>query len=602
MNPSKAVLVRSARALAALVISMSMLSGCARVAAVALGADATGPGKMVYEHNVMVPMRDGVKLATDVYRPAGPGPFPVVLTRIPYGKNEFPWKELARIFVMNGYVYVIQDTRGEFDSEGDWFPLIWEYEDGHDTVAWVKAQPWASGKIGMWGGSYFGYTQLTAAPDNPDLTCMVPLVTSGSMGKIIFRGGALEFASVMGWLAGERTSQLQREGKSGKVEPDLAGGFYNEPLRDARQMDFEKIRTDPALLAQGPEAWLKHPGDVSGLPPLNYEEYYDKVSAPGLNVAGWYDIFLGPQLHDFNRFRKDGIGDAKDTRIIIGPWVHGALWSKFEPDKLSGARLFVSSFMDWYDHWLKGVNNGADTAAPLKIFVMGENKWRDENEWPLARTVFTDYYLHSNGRANTGKGDGSLSLAPPAAEPADKYDYDPRNPVPTAGGAFLGTDDVKPGPMDQRAVSGRDDVLVFATAPLEKPIEVTGPLTLTLWAASSAKDTDFIAKLVDVDPLGKAIIIQEGIIRARYRNGCMHPEPLEPGEVHEFSIDLWATSNLFKKGHRIGVYVTSSDFPQFDRNQNAAGEGGPDNIIVAHQSIYHDAQHPSRIVLPVIPR
>jgi hypothetical protein len=592
-----------ARALLAVAALVSLTSlGCARMAAVALGADASGSGRMVLDHNVMVAMRDGVKLATDVYRPAAPGSYPVVLTRIPYGKSEFPWKELARIFVMNGYVYVIQDTRGEFDSEGMWFPLIWEYEDGHDTVAWVKAQPWCNGKIGMWGGSYFGYTQLTAAPDNPDLACMVPLVTSGSMGKIIFRGGALEFASLQGWMAQEHENQLKRQGQEGKIVPDLSGGLYNEPIRDAQVEDFDKMRMDPKLLAGGPEAWLKHPGDVAGLPPLNYGDNYAKVSAPGLNVAGWYDIFLGPQLYDFNRFRAEGIGDARKTRIIIGPWTHGALWSKFEPDKLSGARLFVESFMAWYDHFLKGVPNGAEAEAPLKIFVMGENKWRDEQEWPLERTVFTNYYLHGNGQANTRDGDGTLSPDKPQAENPDRYVYDPMDPVPTAGGAFLGTGDIKPGPADQRGISKRQDVLVYVTAPLAQAMEVTGPLTLTLYAASSAKDTDFVAKLVDVDPAGRETLVQEGIIRARYRNGYQHPEALDPDEAYEFVIDLWATSNLFKAGHRIALFVTSSDFPQFDRNGNAAGEGGPDNVVVANQTIFHDAQHPSHIVLPIIPR
>ena len=585
--------------LALLVLGLAA-TGCVRLVAQVMGTDPGSRTKTIVERNVMVPMRDGVKLATDIYRPAAAGQYPVVLTRLPYGTDQVLFKEMSALFTRRGYIFIAQDTRGEFDSEGDWFPIIPEFDDGHDTVAWIAKQPWCSGKIGMWGGSYFGYTQLEAAPDNPDLTCMVPFVTTGNMHKIIFRNGALELVSLEGWMTMERNGQLKRAGQPANLKPNLTG-YFNEPMRDALPLDFENIRKDPKVIAAGPEAWLHHPGDTEKLPPLYFNDLYAKVSAPSLLVAGWYDIFLGPQLDDFVNLRRLGQGEAKKTRIIIGPWVHGIPSSK-EEGPLTGLKLFGSSFMDWYDYWLKGIPNGAADEAPVKIFVMGENVWRDEQEWPLARAVATEYFLHGGGRANTDAGDGRLGLEPPKDEPADAYDYDPKNPAPTRGGGFLGGGDIKPGAQDQGDVPRRPDVLVYMTEPLASGIEVTGPINLILYAASSARDTDWVAKLLDIDPKGKPRLLQVGIVRARYREGYQHPTPIEPGQVYEYQIDMWATSNLFLPGHRIALWITSSDFPQFDRNANAAGEGGPDNIVVAHQKIHHDSLRPSRIVLPVIPR
>lgn len=583
-----------------LLVSALLATGCVRLIAEVIGTSPGQPAlKSKFERNVMVPMRDGVKLATDLYLP-GDGAYPVVLMRIPYGTESAAYQELAKLFTRNGYVFVAQDTRGEFDSEGDWFPMVFEFEDGHDTVAWVKNQKWCNGKIGMFGGSYFGYTQLESAPDNPDLTCMAPLLTTGNMVNVIFRNGVQMFFSIQGWLAEERTSQLKRNHQAGEVKPDFSGGYFNEPLRDALTIDYEKARTDKASVAAGPEAWLHHPGDIELIPPMNYEKDYEKVTAPSLLIAGWYDIFLGPQLHDFMRFREVGQGNAKKTRIVLGPWRHGIPSLKPEDKPFEGFE-HMGSFMPWYDYWLKGIQNGAGDAAPVKIFVMGENLWRDEQEWPLARTKFTNLFLQGQGKANTQKGDGKLSFDAAAGEP-DKYDYDPNHPVPTAGGNFLGNKPFPAGPQDQGNIPNRPDVLVYQTEPLKAALEVTGPIKLVLFAASSAKDTDWVAKLLDRDEKGNLKLIQEGVVRARYRNGYQHPTLIEPGQVVEYTLDMWATSNLFKPGHRLVLLVTSSDFPQFDRNANAGGEGGPNNILTAHQTIYHNPQYPSHLVLPVIPR
>lgn len=582
--------------------------GCVRIGSRVLGIGEPGPGKVIVERNIMVPMRDGVRLATDVYRPAAPGRYPVILTRIPYGTDPdsgFPFKYtflLGKIFVKQGYVFVAQDTRGEFDSEGVWFPLIYEYDDGHDTTAWITEQPWYDGHLGMWGASYFGYTQLMAAPGNTDLKALNPWVTSGNIHRLMFRGGASNYIGMEGWLTQEVNNQAIRHGEKGDKKIDLTRGWYNDPIRDAEPVNMRATMADPDALAQGPWPWINHPGDTEDVEALNYDRYYKEVSVPSLLVAGWYDCFIGPQMVDFVRLREEGIGDAKKTRIIVGPWVHGEPMSKFEESYLAGPKLYGSSFMEWYDYWLKEIDNGAADKAPLLIFVMGDNVWREEQEWPLARTRYVDYYIHSEGRANSSSGDGSMDTTPPGDEPADQYSYDPRNPVPTRGGSFLGSLNFQPGAVDQRPVQKRRDVLVYVTEPLSGPVEVTGPITVTLYAASSAIDTDWTAKLVDVAPNGYAQNLQDGIIRARYRDGYQHPTAIEPGKIYEYKIDLLSTSNVFLKGHRIGLEISSSNFPQFDRNTNAGGVGGPDNIIVAGQSIYHDREHATRITLPVIPR
>ncbi len=578
-----------------------ILSGCARVVALGLGVDP-GHEAIVLERNVMVPMQDGVRLATDIYRPKAEGEYPAIMTRLPYGTDVLMIETLGKFFAKRGYVFLAQDTRGTFDSEGQYFPMIFEYEDGHDATAWVTEQPWFDGNLGMWGGSYFGYTQWEAAPDNPALTCLNPLYTSGSMKEIVFRGGALEHLTIKPWNAGMEQARLEKEGKEGRVEADLTQGWYNEPLRDAIPIDVDSELAEPGTIEKGMEPWLKHPGDIEDVPQLNFDQFYSRVSVPSLLIAGWYDLFLGAQIEDFVRIQEEGQGNARKTRIIIGPWTHGIPSSKMEKDRLGGIQNFGREFIGWFDYWLKGVDNGAGEDAPVKIFVMGENIWRDEYEWPLARTIYTNYYLHSQGHANSVSGDGRLSTEPPGNEPPDKYDYDPRDPVPTLGGYFLASKHFKPGPADQSRVEKREDVLVYVTPPLSESIELTGPIQMILYASSSAKDTDFTAKLVDISPNGYSRNIQNSIIRARYRDGYQNPSLIQPGKVYEYVIDLWATSNLFLEGHSIAVEISSSNFPQYDRNTNAGGEEGLDNIIVANQTIYHDKTYPSHIILPVIPR
>lgn len=571
-------------------------SGCAKVVPKALGIPAGEPGAVSIEMNVMVPMRDGVKLAMDVYRPKREGKYPAILSRIPYGTDSKMYTYVGKYFARNGYVMLAQDTRGIENSEGTWYPLIYEIDDGRDTTDWIKEQPWYNGKLGMIGASYFGYTQWETALDNPAVTCMVPLFTSPNMFKMVVNGGALEYLMVDGWLSQMRA---QIEGK--KWDPHLDTGWFNAPMREADHIDLKAIQKNPT--EYDPMAMMQHPGDLMGQAPGDFTPYYQTVSAPSLLISGWFDQFEQPQLDDFMAIRKEGKGDARKSRLIVGPWTHGLPESEFEKNKTSGVKLFLQESMRWYDYWLKGIDNGVVDEAPVKIFIMGENVWRDEQEWPLARTVYTDYYIHSDGAAAGFPGSGTLSLAAPASdEPADEYDYDPKNPMPTKGGTFQPFPGIKAGSFDQTEFLSRPDVLFYVSEPLKQGVEVTGRLTVTLYAASSAKDTDFTAMLIDVHPDGKRMYIQDGAIRARYREGYEKGVPLVPGQVYEFKLDLWSTSNYFLPGHRIALEISSSNFPQYDRNTNGGGEGGIENIVIAHQKIYHSAQYPTRITLPVIPR
>jgi len=584
-----------------------LASGCSRIVAMGMGVPAGKHEIMLMEKNVMIPMRDGVKLAIDIYRPRHKGKYPAILCRLPYGSDGQMYAILAKFFVRHGYVFLVQDTRGTFASEGLYFPLVFEYDDGHDTTEWVTRQPWFNGKLGTWGGSYFGYTQWEAAPDNPAITAMNPLYTSGSIKDVMFRGGAMEYATFVPWNAGMEDAWNKKKGIDKKVEVDLAsGGFFNDPIREAAPLNVQEILKDESNLLKGVTSFTSHPGDIQDVEIVNFEHFYSKVSAPSLLIAGWYDMFQGPQLKDFQRIRVEGKGNAKKTRMIVGPWTHGAPGLPrnpvFEQGLLEGFHQYGQAMLSFYDYWLKDAGNDEEKAAPLKIFVIGENVWRDENEWPLARTGYVNYYIHGNGKANTSAGDGKLNTDAPGAEPADKFSYDPENPAPTAGGAFLPAGQWPPGALDQAAVEKRDDVLVFVSEPLTQELEVTGPVKIILYAQSDAKDTDFTAKLVDVYPNGKVYNLCDGIIRARYREGYSHPAAIEPGKVYRYEIDMWSTSNLFKAGHRIGIEISSSNFPQFDRNTNCAGEGGDKCRKVAKQTILHDEANPSHVILPVIPR
>ncbi len=582
--------------------------------------------QIAVDFDVPAKMRDGVTLRANVYRPAGEGQWPVILTRLPYGKDlplgsaVIDPVQVAR----RGYVVIVQDTRGRFTSEGEWDPMRREALDGVDTIEWASKLPYATGNVGMYGASYFGFTQWSAAVHQPSaLKAMIPFVTwNDPLNGVLFRGGALELGTSASWQIGMGFDELVRRYR-GDPDPRNLGyalyslvkdidamgtqGYWSLPLKEFAPLSRNKVGS--AFFDV-----FDHTMDRERSEPLTILGKHEQVKAPTFNIGGWYDIFLKDTIENFRIMRQQGsTPEARQSKLLIGPWTHSGTSNPIGEMNFGFASTaalidlkidFISLQVRWFDQFLKGTDTGILNEAPIKLFVMGANVWRDEQEWPLARAVETRYYLHSGGQANTLSGDGVLSKGVPEAEQPDQFAYDPANPVATRGGALLMTPEFPGGPFDQRPTEGREDVLVYSTPVLEQDVEVTGPILVHLWAVSSASDTDFVARLVDVHPDSYAQNLTDGIIRARYRNFALDGKPslIEPGKVYEYDIDLWATSNLFKKGHRIRLDVTSSNFPRWDRNPNTGHEFGADSeVVVAQQTILHDADHPSYIVLPIVP-
>ena len=582
--------------------------------------------QIAVEFDVPAKMRDGVTLRANIYRPQGEGQWPVLLTRLPYGKD-FPIAasvlDAAQV-ARRGYVVVIQDTRGRSASEGEWDPMRNEALDGVDTIEWAAKLPYSNGNVGMYGASYFGFTQWASAVHRPAaLKAMVPFITwNDPLNGVLFRGGALELGTAASWQLTMGLDELFRRFR-GDSDPRHLGyavyglvkdidalgtqGYWSLPLKE-----FAPIKRNNVGKAFFES--FEYPMDREHAEPLTILGKHEQVTAPTLNVGGWYDIFLKDTLENFKIMREQGsTPEARQSKALIGPWTHGGVSNPIgELNFGFGASAalidlkidFGSLQVRWFDHFLKGVDTGMLNEAPIKLFVMGANVWRDEQEWPLARAVDTRYYLHSNGHANSLHGDGVLSTSTPESGHTDTYTYDPAKPVLTRGGALLMTPEFPAGPYDQRETEGREDVLVYSTPELTQDVEVTGPITVHLWATSSAPDTDFVARLVDVHPGGYAQNLTDGIIRARYRNFAQGEKSslIEPGKPYEYEIDLWATSNVFKQGHRIRLDVTSSNFPRWDRNMNTGHDIGTDTEgVVAQQTILHDVEHASYVVLPLVP-
>ncbi len=553
------------------------------------------------EHHVGVPMRDGVKLSADIYRPDAEGRYPTLLVRTPYSNNspgaidQGHYQSL--FYAQRGYAVVQQDVRGRYDSDGVFYPFSNEANDGFDSDEWVGRQPWSNGRIGTMGQSYYGLTQfLQALTGSKYLTAIIPNVTTlDTYDNWIYKGGAFQLGFALPWAVYI----------DGRVNQELTAyrwpaAFQHLPISDADEAAGRRI---PFY-----RDWVAHPTRDAYWDENSWEHAQDQIAVPSFSISGWYDIFLKGLLTDHVEITKRGRTEAARAgrRVMIGPWVHGVGRNpvgevNFGPEaSVDLARVQLR----WFDYWLKGARNGVAEEPPIKIFVMGENSWRYEREWPLARTRYTKYYLHSAGRANSLNGDGALSTElPTAREATDTFTYDPARPVPTLGGNNCCWTEIVPmGPFDQRAAERRDDVLVYTTPELPAPLEITGPITVTMYAATNAKDTDWTAKLVDVEPGGYARNLQDGIVRARYRASNRQASPIEPGKVYEYTIDLWATSNVFLPGHRIRVEISSSNFPRFDRNLNTGEDPGTGTAMVrAAQTVYHSARYPSHIVLPVIP-
>ena len=572
------------------------------------------------ETNLPATMRDGAVLYADVYRPDGPGPFPTVLQRTPYDKSgPLATGMLDPLKVaQNGFALVIQDTRGRFTSEGEFYCFADDIEDGYDTVEWAASQPWSNGRIGMVGASYVGATQWLAATTRPPhLVTLVPNVTASNYHDgWTYQGGAFELAFNVSWTLNQLTlANFSTQSKAKGIPQDRQTGLLKavDSMTDAyKSLPLKDLPHLKDGLAPYYYDWLAHPDFDDYWKKLCIEDQHSNITTPALHIGGWYDIFLGGTIRNFLGMRKSGATEdaRRGQKLIIGPWEHSAKGGSMAGSHYFGVAADANALgldeihLRWYDYWLNGVDNGILSEPPVKIFVMGDDVWRDEQDWPLARAQDTRFFLHSGGKANSRHGDGSLGVEGPGDEPADVFLYNPADPVPTVGGALCCNPYFAAnGAFDQNDIEARADVLVYSTPPLEREVEVTGPVTVTLWAATSATDTDFTAKLVDVCEDGCARNLTDGIIRARYRNSMSHPEPVEPGTPVCYTIDLWATSNVFKAGHQIRLEISSSNFPRFDRNTNTGNLIAADiELKPALQTVLHAGQHASYVTLPIVPR
>lgn len=582
-------------------------------------ADSVSPPTAPQLHtsfNVEVAMRDGAILRCNVTRPVGEGRWPVILMRTPYDKDG--WVVSATMDILqiarSGYVVIVQDTRGRFASDGEFQPFVDDGRDGADTIEWAAAQPYASGDVFLFGYSYCAFTQWAAAVERPPaLRAFAPFVPIGSPWRsFIFRGGAFELGTLALWFmivgqdrltrryrdeADHRTAALVALGEAiGALDRDGYSALPLERFEPLAQLGLETEFSDLVLSREDGISPL-----ASGLAAA---QACQLVEVPALIVTGWYDVFASGALDQYVAMRSSAGSSAArtGTRLIVGPWNHqmgGNIIGERNfglaaaPSAVNGVGLGTCA-VNFFNSHIQGTPAGEQ---PVRLFVMGVNQWRDEAEWPLAREQATSYYLHSGAPAK-------LSLEP-GKTPPSRYDYDPADPAPTHGGSGIGLAELA-GPRDQRLIEGRDDILVFTSEALPAPLEVTGIPIAEIWAASTAEDTDFVVRLIDVAPDGTAYNISEGIVRARYRENPDEPgqaRPLVPGEPTLFRIELTPTSNVFKSGHRLRVHVTSSNFPRWDRNLNIMSRDGATlaDAIVAQQTIFHSAVHSSRVILPVIP-
>ena len=551
-------------------------------------------GGFVAQVDISVPMRDRIHLATDLYLPTAQGPHPTILIRTPYTKGEA--KAVGEFFARYGYAVVVQDTRGRHKSEGEFYPFRNEHADGVDLTRWVKQQAWCNGKLGGFGGSYLGFTQWAMADGNSDLSSISPAFITSDLYSGIYQRGAFGQLSFLHW-------SLTSYGRFGNMNgaANIKKGFGHFPLIEADDAAGRNVGFY--------DEWVTHPTPDSYWLEMSPRQRPQSVTTPAFLVAGWYDFFRDAQIHDFQSIRQDGAPNARTaTKILIGPWGHGFFSINLKNYGVQPGSLEVIPFeyvresKAWLDYSLKGTANGWDRRAPVRVFVLGENEWRDEQEWPPARASYRPYHLHSKGHASTLHGDGTLTEAQPTgAEPADSFVFDPLNPVPTKGGSH--GDIWFSGPADQTEIEKRPDVLVYSSEPLQQSLLIMGPVRVKLFASSTATDTDFTAKLVDVFADGRALILCEGIVRARYRNGLDRPEFMQPGNVYPLDIEVGHTAVHLQAGHRIRLEVSSSNSPRYDVNPNTGGPVATERAPVrATQRILHSADAVSTLILPVIDR
>jgi putative CocE/NonD family hydrolase len=561
----------------------------------------SGPSRLdeiIVEYDRPIPLSDGVRLSADIYRPSGAGRFPVIVSRTPYDNSRDP---SGRFFAERGYVYVTVDVRGRYDSQGSFTPYASEGRDGSEVIQWAAEQPWSNGRVGTTGGSYLGFSQWLAARERPPaLKAMVVMVSPVDYYESpVHTGGAFNLGGRLPWaaLVSGRTNQAIDAHDWAKVLRHL-------PLATADQAigrDLPAYR-DWVTGTERSQYWAR----------LSVEGRWSELAVPVYHMGGWYDEFVRGPLRGFTQMRRHGpTPEARSSqRLLIGPWTHALSTTPRVGVVDFGAESLVdlrAEALHWFDRHLRGSTADGPIGQPVRVFDIGAKRWRSYDDWPPSGVVETRWYLSGQGSMKGGPGGGRLDTIPPGDSPPDRYRNDPANPTPTLGGA---TCCVMPGfypeimawgPQDQRPVEERSDVLVYSTVPLDRDVTVVGPVKVRLHAASSARDTDFTAKLVDVHPDGTAINLADGIVRARYRESATTPTLLEPGRVYQFEIDLAATATTFLRGHRIRLEIASNNFPWYDRNPNTGGDLARETKMqVADQTVYHAARYPSSLSLLVL--
>ncbi len=542
------------------------------------------------QSHVAMMTADGTRLVAEIYHPQHTFRTPTILVRIPLSKtfrNSFFANAIGKMWAERGYTVVIQGTRGRYESGGEFYPLRYERQDGIETLTWISKQPWFNGKIATWGGSAFGYTQWAIADQaDPGPSALTIYFASTDFHRMFYPGGAFSLYSALSWAVRSQGSRDLEDFPPAEEISRAAKGF---PLMDA---DRRMVGRDIPFFKD----WVQHPYRDAYWADIDGTARNTSLKGPALLMGGWYDPFLPTQLNDFVQLRQSASPlVAAHSRLIIGPWAHASEIVLPGGKKAPNFRLqSLALSVPWFDENLQPAEHRSGNEPPVRIFVMGKNQWRSEKEWPLSRAMPTSFYLHSKGNANGSSGDGNLdAVAPLTNEPEDSYIYDPNNPVPTAGGAMIGG---AAGIAPQNAIEARRDILVYTTTVLASDVEVTGPVSLALWVSTSADSTDFTAKLIDVHQDGSAFNVSDGILRRSYVKGRGSTTPVE------VRIELWPTSMVFFKGHRIRLEIASSNFPRFDRNPNTGRDIATETKpISANQVVRHSREYPSRLILPIVP-
>lgn len=547
------------------------------------------------DSNVMIRMSDGIQLATDVYKPTKGEKFPVILIRTPYDKENIG-VGFAPSFYSHGYVVVVQDCRGKYDSEGTFIPIIQEKKDGLETLNWISNQVWCNGKIGMWGASYLAYCALILAPENhPSLKTIVNISGMGDFYELIFPGGSFHLMAGLTWaLANDERAQRSLK------EISINELFEFIPLYKAP----DEVNYEGAFW----QLMLDHPAYDRFWKELGLSDKLSKIDIPILHFTGWNDVCYRNTLLVYNGITKQTKQEYPFQKLIVGPWHHDQQWTgkttvgdeDFGPEAKMDSERVMDLSLRWFDYWLKGIDNGIIKEPPVKFFLMGKNDWIETESWPPSAAEKQYWYLQSQNGANGLTGDGRLSLKKPEKNEReyDKFVFNPMNPVPTRGGVNFHFFPDNLGIRDQRPIEKREDVLVYTSDPFENEIEIIGPLKVVLYASTEGKDTDFTAKLVEVRKDGYARIIEDGIIRGRFRNSKEKPQLMKPGKIYKLTIDLGATAIRINKGNRLRLEISCSNFPKYDRNPNT-GEYPlrAENFKKVKQIVYHSLKYPSHIVL-----